>query len=154
MLRRVLSLIFGLVLAALLSGCASPAELKPFTTDGCSLFPDRSAASGTDWCSCCVAHDRAYWRGGTADERLQADEALRTCVLAKTGDASLAALMYRGVRLGGLPYWPTPFRWAYGWGYGRFYQPLAAEEQARADRLEASYEADLAATCPCQARAR
>jgi hypothetical protein len=152
MRRLRLSLILTLLMVALLSGCASPAQLRPFTTDGCSLFPDRSATSGKDWCSCCVAHDRAYWRGGTADERLKADEALRACVLAKTGDVSLAALMYRGVRLGGLPYWPTPFRWAYGWGYGRFYQPLDDEEQARADRLEASYERDLASTCPCPAR--
>ncbi len=64
-----------LLLAALLAGCASPNTLRPFTTDGCSLYPDRSASTGKDWCACCVAHDRAYWRGGTEAERLKADEA-------------------------------------------------------------------------------
>jgi hypothetical protein len=60
------------VRGALPSGCASLAELQPFTTGGCSRFPDCSAALGKDWCSCCVAHDRAYRRGGTDDERIKA----------------------------------------------------------------------------------
>src|SRR5262245_15908951 len=34
----------------------------PFTTDGCSTFPDGA------WKSCCVTHDYAYWCGGTAED--------------------------------------------------------------------------------------
>ena len=35
----------------------------PFTTDGCTLWPDGF------WQSCCVEHDMAYWCGGSAEER-------------------------------------------------------------------------------------
>lgn len=136
----------GIGVAALLGllvlgGCASPDRLSPFHTDGCSRFLDRSRVRGKDWCACCNTHDRAYWRGGTADERLAADEALRDCVRERTGDAWLASLMYRGVRLGGSAYWPTSFRWGYGWGYGRYYRPLAPAEAASAAQHEADYEA-------------
>lgn len=127
------------------SGSASPpaSDLSDFTTDGCSMYPDRSTSTGKDWCSCCVAHDRAYWRGGSEADRLKADEELRRCVEDKTGDASRAALMFRGVRLGGGAHLPTPFRWGYGWPYGRGYQTLSAEESAQADRLLARYDATM-----------
>ncbi len=130
-------------LIVLLAGCASPNTLRPFSTDGCSLYPDRSAATGKDWCGCCVAHDRAYWRGGSEQDRLKADQDLRACVKDSTGDAEQAALMYRGVRIGGSAYWPTWFRWGYGWGYGRYYRSLSPIESAEADRLEAQYEAEV-----------
>lgn len=134
---------------AFLAGCASPTTLRPFSTDGCSLYPDRSASTGQDWCSCCVAHDRAYWRGGSEAERLKADEALRACVEAKTDDPARAATMFRGVRIGGSAWWPTPFRWGYGWGYGRYYRPLDLAESAEADRLEAQYGAEVGVDqCP------
>ena len=119
--------------ALLLAACASAPQaqsISPFATDGCSLFPDRSPLTRDDWCECCLAHDLAYWRGGTADERLAADTALRACVLRKTGDGALADLMFAGVRSGGGPYFYTPYRWAYGWPYGRNYAPLSDEEQA------------------------
>jgi hypothetical protein len=118
-----------LAVALAMSACASPRVLRDFTTDGCSLFPD----SGSDacWADCCVDHDRAYWRGGTAEERRQADARLRECVK-RVGKPTLASLMYRGVRLGGMPLWPTWFRWGYGWGYGRGYEPLTPDEQQQA----------------------
>ncbi len=132
----------ALLLALLLGACASaqaPAGLSPFSTDGCSLFPDRSLLSGVDWCRCCVAHDLVYWRGGTAEERLEADQALRACVLQATGNTALAELMYAGVRTGGGPYFYTRYRWAYGWPYGRGYEPLSPEERERAAALQANY---------------
>ena len=121
----------------LLSGCAGTRELAPFTTDGCSVFPDRSPIGKADWCACCVAHDRAYWRGGTEEERRSADDALRACVLKATGDATLADAMRAGVRIGGTPALPTWFRWGYGWQYDRGYAPLTPQERrlvARQDR--------------------
>lgn len=134
-----------LVLAclALLGACASrpPAvpTLAPFTTDGCSMFPDRSLWSDSDWCNCCVTHDLAYWQGGTAEQRLAADEALRACVLRVSGNPLLADLMFNGVRAGGDPQFLSSYRWAYGWPFGRSYQPLTLEEQAVAAALQAQY---------------
>lgn len=133
-----------LALAGLLSGCASPNTLRPFTTDGCSRCPDSSVVLGKEWGPSCVEHDRAYWRGGTAEDRRKADEALRAGVEERTGHAWLATIMYRGVRIGGSPYWPTPFRWGYGWGYGRYYRSLTPDESATADQREAEYAAGAA----------
>jgi hypothetical protein len=113
--------------------------MHPFSTDGCSLFPDRSLVSKSDWCSCCLAHDLAYWRGGTVDERLKADQDLRSCVLAASRSAELADLMFAGVRAGGGPYFFTPYRWGYGWPFGRQYEPLSPAEEAEASSLRSKY---------------
>ena len=93
-----------ILLAISVTACSEPSSLSPFTSDGCSLFPDRSLISETDWCSCCFEHDVAYWRGGTEEQREVADRELKRCVEAKTGDPALATLMYQGVRAGGSPY--------------------------------------------------
>jgi hypothetical protein len=127
-------------------------KIAPFTTDGCSggmsdgwqyladLFPSFSNYYGNKppWETCCVAHDRIYWRGVTDNgyqRRKQADLELRACViktgvsaseeLAKKYDSSpseikksfdiAADLMYRAVRLGGKPCTFLPWRWGYGW---------------------------------------
>ena len=45
------------------------------------------------------------------------------------GEEEIAHIMLAGVRMGGSPYTPTPFRWGYGWPYGRFYQALNQQEQ-------------------------
>ncbi len=95
------------------------------------------------WESCCVTHDLAYYTGGerysTAQEsflaRKEADLVLKACVLS-TGSqqmpvmaaeynftprevevlyTAIAALMYRAVRIGGMPCTGLPWRWAYGW---------------------------------------
>ncbi len=131
----------ALLLCGLLGACASPPGLAPFHSDGCSMFPDRALLGTGDWCSCCLAHDLAYWRGGTEEGRLAADQALEACVLARTGDKALATMMFGGVRSGGGPQLDTPFRWGYGWPYGRGYRALTPEERATADRLEAEYRA-------------
>lgn len=135
----------SLALAALLGlgGCATApamqAGLQPFSSDGCSLFPNRAPAGQADWCGCCLAHDLAYWRGGKAEERLKADQDLAHCVQAAAGNPALAATMLAGVRAGGGPYFLTPYRWGYGWPYGRMYQPLSQREAAQADSLRAAY---------------
>lgn len=123
----------------MLISCSSPSTIKPFATDGCSLFPDHSLISNKDWCGCCVEHDFAYWRGGTAAQRLQADQALQACVAQTTGNKALADLMFAGVRAGGGPYYFTTYRWGYGWKYGREYKPLTAEETTEADALEKEF---------------
>lgn len=118
-----------------MAGCRGDAGLKPFTSDGCSLFPDRALISGDDWCACCFEHDIAYWRGGTRDERKAADAALRDCVEAKTGNRAFAQLMYEGVRAGGSPYFLTWYRWGYGWPFERKYEALTETELELAERL-------------------
>ena len=95
------------------------------------------------WESCCVVHDRAYHTGGTHratpaesfHSRKEADLALENCVLntgmkrasklsaqynispleVETIYTAIAALMYRSVRIGGMPCTGLPWRWGYGW---------------------------------------
>ncbi len=131
-LKKMISHV-ALLLIGLLAGCGAGSTLKDFASDGCSLFPDGNGSDPKLWCGCCYQHDLAYWRGGTTEDRLHADEALRTCVTAKTGDAMLAQTMFMGVRGGGMPVFPTGYRWGYGWSYGRGYTSLDADEQAQVD---------------------
>lgn len=121
--------------SAVMVACSSDSGLNPFSSDGCSLFPDSSLITKQDWCSCCFEHDLVYWRGGTDDEREAADLRLKRCISEKTGNEALASLMYQGVRLGGSPYFYNWYRWGYGWGYDRKYQPLSSEEKKLADEL-------------------
>lgn len=131
--------ILALLSLSLLSSCSHSDELTAFTSDGCSAFPDGTLAMKTLWLSCCTAHDVAYWRGGTYDERLQADRELKQCV-AQTGQDEIAKLMLAGVRVGGTPYLPTSFRWGYGWSYLRGYKALTDEEQAVVQLMLQAYE--------------
>lgn len=95
------------------------------------------------WESCCITHDHAYhsggMRGATANEsfeaRKQADLALKACVM-ENGEqralelsatyhlsvrevellyTAISNLMYRAVRIGGIPCTTLPWRWGYGW---------------------------------------
>jgi len=95
------------------------------------------------WESCCITHDRAYHSGGPPDgtaetsyeARKNADLALKSCVLATAARRGpdlmkeygipetevqriygvIAELMYRSVRIGGVPCTNLPWRWGYGW---------------------------------------
>ena len=136
-----------------LTACSGRVELQPFSSDGCSLFPDQSVILRSDWCECCVFHDIAYWQGGTARQRRDADAALRDCVLAKTRDQALAQLMYSGVRMGGSPYFYNWYRWGYGWPYARKYTPLSDMERRqvkqRWDEFTASSKSGSAQSEAC-----
>jgi len=104
---------------------------------------DAALGARPPWESCCVTHDRVYHTGGpreaTATEsftaRKNADLALQACVrhigLQRAPElsadygisgqevealyAAIAALMYRAVRVGGMPCTGLPWRWGYGW---------------------------------------
>lgn len=81
---------------------------RPFKTDGCTLWPDGR------WLQCCVAHDMAYWCGGTRrHERRAADAALRDCV--RRSGSRLGTPMLIAVRIAGVSWLPAPWRWGYGW---------------------------------------
>lgn len=142
--KRPLFVALLTLLAALALMCSAvptwATELAPFTSDGCSLFPDGSRKERNLWCDCCLTHDIAYWQGGTAAEREAADAALRDCVREKTGDEQLAATMYLGVRAGGHPAFPVWYRWGYGWPYGTGYQTLTDTDKAQVDKELAAYK--------------
>jgi hypothetical protein len=88
----------------------------PFTSDGCSLWPDGP------WVNCCLDHDIAYWCGGSSEDRDRADEAFRQCVAAESS-TGMGTVMFAGVRVGSLPWYPLPFRWGYGWDWPRGFDP-------------------------------
>jgi hypothetical protein len=117
----------------------SATELVAFTTDGCSDFPDGTLEHKTLWLDCCIAHDVAYWLGGTEAQRTTADNNLKACV-ALVGQPEIAVLMLAGVRVGGSPYWLTPYRWGYGWPYWdgvypRGYRSLSEDDKQLAESL-------------------
>lgn len=116
------------ILIFLLPRLLSAGELKPLTIDGCSAFPDGTIEQQSLWVGCCIKHDIAYWQGGTYNQRLEADKALEQCV-SQVGEPEIARLMLTGVRVGGSPYFPTSFRWGYGWPYFRGYKALSRVEK-------------------------
>ena len=135
------------VLAFVAVACSSDSGLSPFTSDGCSLFPDASLINNSDWCECCVEHDIAYWKGGTKQQREIVDTALMRCVYEKTNDHVLANVMFEGVRFGGSPYFYNWYRWGYGWPYERKYQVLTDDEKAQAQSLLEEYQASGHSAC-------
>ncbi|MGB0721009.1 MAG: FAD-binding oxidoreductase [Gammaproteobacteria bacterium] len=128
--------VLGIVLLGMIPLAVVVADqLKPFTTDGCSVFPDGDLEDNTKWMECCMRHDFAYWKGGTFDDRERADEGLKQCV-SDLGEENLSIVMHLGVRLGGSPFYPTGYRWGYGWPYLRGYEPLSSDERQQVvDRL-------------------
>lgn len=83
---------------------------KEFKSDGCTLWPD------SNWVECCIRHDIAYWKGGTSEERKNADIDLGKCITEK-GHPLLAYVTSNGVRVTGVGWLPTYFRWGFGWDY-------------------------------------
>jgi hypothetical protein len=88
-----------------------------FTSDGCSLSPDGN------WVSCCIEHDISYWCGGTKQDRTDADNNLEQCIAKKGHPVYGWVANNLGVQTGGAPFWPTTFRWGYGWPYPYKYDP-------------------------------
>lgn len=78
-----------------------------YVSDNCSWFPDG------DYGDCCVEHDKDYFFGGTWHERRASDKRLVACVRAK-GHKYISKMMWIGVRLGGVSFLPSSFRWGFG----------------------------------------
>jgi hypothetical protein len=113
-------------------------ELKPFATDGCSLWMDGTLAQPNLWRHCCVAHDLDYWQGGSKAQRQRSDERILACVKEAQG-SGMANYMYKNILWGGSPYWMTTYRWGYGWNYldglvPRGYKTPTPEEQQLIDQ--------------------
>jgi len=146
-LKYVIFPFFAITLVLWETGCSNGSTskgveaLKPFSTDGCSLFPDGTFSDKDKWQDCCIEHDIAYWKGGTEQDRLDADLELKRCIFERTGDAMLAQTVYDAVRAWGSPIFPAWYRWGYGWPYGRGYEPLTEEEQRQVkERLREYHE--------------
>ena len=124
-----------LILIFVLSSCSTlnqETHLRPFKTDGCSLYPDGS------WLHCCIAHDLAYWAGGDHAEKDLADQELGLCVEKATTKRN-AEVMMNGVKFGGGPNNLFPWAWGYGWtknlGYKKLSPYQSLEVLNRADTI-------------------
>lgn len=97
--------------------------MKPFTTDGCSggmtWLWTKVKGSPPPWNACCINHDFAYWRGGTAFERLEADKRLLQNVI-DNGHPWWAIVMFIAVRIGGHPIFPFSWKWGYGHSWPKY----------------------------------
>lgn len=104
-----------------------------FKSDGCSMFPDGC------YTDCCVAHDVDYYGGGRWKARWRADKRLFKCVASKKGwwHKPLAPVIWAGVRVGGLPFLPTSFRWGFG---AKKNKKKAAETKPKTERNERNKE--------------
>jgi len=99
-----------------------PTPPRPNPHDGCSCVPDINDKIR----ACCDAHDVAYWYGGTRQQRKQADQDFKECVIT-AGHPFIAGLYYAGVRMGGVPWLPTPYRWGFGWPYSKGHRGYTKE---------------------------
>jgi hypothetical protein len=98
-------------------------------SDGCSGGMSAAYAKLPDWVHerfgqslpwrhCCIEHDRAYYYGGSREEKIAADLRLKECVADTVGNKLTGELLGNAMRLavhiGGQPYFSTPYRWGYG----------------------------------------
>ena len=114
--------IVAAVVSAVFAGCSSlPRHIAPWAdsmSDGCSIPGGECGLSipfTPDQHACCVRHDRAYYFGGSVNDRYSADNALRACMLAAGLDPVLTDVIFTGVRVGGGPEFRRPgISWAFG----------------------------------------
>ena len=64
---------------------------------------------------------------------------LQHCV-ADLGQEEISFLMLAAVRVGGSPFFPTKFRWGYGWPYPKLYGELSDQERNQIDTLTGEAE--------------
>jgi|AntRauTorckE6833_2_1112554.scaffolds.fasta_scaffold00807_15 hypothetical protein len=93
-----------------------PTPPQPFRFDGCTLFPDQIL--GTSFRQACLQHDIAYWYGGSAMERLTADQAFKQAIQAEGFVGRLFQQpIYWSVRLFGDTILLRPLNANWGFGY-------------------------------------
>gem|GEM_PF-437368 len=143
----LLVLLFGSLFVTLESNAQSQNfenQLLPFVSDGCSAIPDGlTGKNHLLWQNCCIEHDKSYWKGGTADEKINADIALGQCLDKKTGLFALGKSFEWGVRVGGKAGSYFSWRWGYGWVINRGYEPLSEYQKQWAQALLPSPDDDI-----------
>ncbi len=108
-------------------------RLQDFASDGCpKILQTISYPQEDQWQLCCVEHDRAYWKGGSYEERQKADSDLQACVTSR-GFHDAARLIYYSVRSDHKNALDT-VRWGYGWMVPRSLSPHTPEEKAEIDK--------------------
>lgn len=111
----------------LFSDLKAEIRLKPFVTDGCTLFLDGPPDTPNLWKKCCVEHDLRYWFGGTIEDRKKADLHLRSCV-EKLSTKKWAMIIYHGVRAGHYSPVKNKHHWGWGWNLKRKNISLSQDE--------------------------
>ena len=113
-------------------------EIRPFESDGCTLFLDGN------WGHCCLEHDLRYWLGGDITEQKASDVKLKNCVEKAAGPVA-GNLIYGAVRVGHYSPVKHRYKWSWGWGEQESFKPLSLEEKkAAAKKLrEANLDASL-----------
>jgi len=132
-------------LTCIITGCQTTkqTELNDFVSDGCTLVPRQAPEVLNLSEDHCYIHDFRYWRGGTRKERLEADRELRDSVR-NSGKPLLAEATFLTVRVAGAPWFPTPWRWGFGWkGYHKPYGELTEEERKMVRAKTAVPQSDL-----------
>ena len=102
-------------------------SLKPFFTDGCTLFVDGPPNKPGLWRDCCILHDMRYWYGGNQSNMNQADLNLKSCVNSVAG-SKWAELLYLGVRTGHHSPIRNKTHWSWGWLTPRALSELTVSE--------------------------
>ena len=124
----------GVLIATLGSFGVAPAQIgsdeilpNGKRSDGCTLIPDGHIKP------CCLVHDQEYFRGGTRDERRESDKKLYECVKKKNGlhHKIFAPFIWLGVRVGGIPFLETSFRWGFGTNRKGYTEKRAAETEQK-----------------------
>ncbi len=109
------------------STLASSNTLRPFVTDGCTLFAEGTKEHPELWRHCCVEHDMRYWFGGDAADLDKTDLRLKACVQDVAG-LTWAEIIYRGVRIGHSSPIKNKTHWSWGWIFERANIPLSKPE--------------------------
>ena len=106
--------LFSLLFVLSVSASEQKNTLKPFFTDGCTLFVDGPPGQPELWRHCCVAHDLRYWFGGSNHDLDKTDLKLKACVENVAGPV-WAEVIYQGVRLGHKSPIKNKTHWSWGW---------------------------------------
>lgn len=116
-------------------------KLKPFSSDGCPRIATNVSYPQEDqWKLCCVEHDRAYWKGGTQEDRNKADSDLHACITQR-GYSEAARLVYYTVRAAQKN--PNGSRWGYGWVLPRGFSSHTENEMNEIKKMDAEVPGDL-----------
>ena len=118
-LEEIKELCIHFGLTSLWDKIANDPPSKPFRSDGCSSWPDKwknDKGKKVNLYTECLKHDLQYWAGykGEVITRFLADALLMVDVVIKTKRTKLALTMFLGVRVGGVSWLPTPFKWGFG----------------------------------------
>lgn len=124
---KKLKLITALFVMTFVPSLKAELSLKPFKTDGCTLFIDGTNKAPGLWRHCCVEHDLRYWFGGSKEDMDATDVRLKSCV-EKVAGSTWANIIYTGVRTGHHSPIKNKTQWNWGWSKKRNYQTLSKEE--------------------------